>query len=150
MKKITVAVVGLSVGMEFVPIYREHPGVNKVYVCDFSKDLLETAKMRYDIPEECCTEEFESLLSNPEIDAIHIVTPPATHADYSVKVLNAGKHCARPLRSNRSLQRQQVPLQMHSCSHIAAPAHLVFFPSLPRIPLSAVYPRTSNKRRRRA
>ena len=94
MRKITVAVVGLSFGMEFVPIYRDHPGINKVYVCDFSKDLLETAKMRYDIPEECCTEEFESLLSNPEIDAIHIVTPPATHADFSVKVLNAGKHCA--------------------------------------------------------
>ena len=92
MRKITVAVVGLSFGMEFVPIYRDHPGINKVYVCDFSKDLLETAKMRYDIPEECCTEEFESLLSNPEIDAIHIVTPPATHADFSVKVLNAGKH----------------------------------------------------------
>ena len=73
MRKITVAVVGLSFGMEFVPIYRDHPGINKVYVCDFSKDLLETAKMRYDIPEECCTEEFESLLSNPEIDAIHIV-----------------------------------------------------------------------------
>ena len=94
MRKITVAVVGLSFGMEFVPIYRDHPGINKVYVCDFSKDLLETAKMRYDIPEECCTEEFESLLTNPEIDAIHIVTPPATHADFSVKVLNAGKHCA--------------------------------------------------------
>ena len=90
MKKITVAVVGLSFGMEFVPIYREHPGVNKVYVCDFSKDLLETAKMRYDIPEECCTEEFESLLSNPEIDAIHIVTTRNTRRLFS-QSLERGK-----------------------------------------------------------
>ena len=32
MKKITVAVVGLSFGMEFVPIYREHPGVRTIFI----------------------------------------------------------------------------------------------------------------------
>ena len=34
MKKLNVAVVGLSFGLEFVPIYLEHPDVEKVYLVD--------------------------------------------------------------------------------------------------------------------
>ncbi len=41
MRRITVAIVGLSFGMEFVPIYRDHPGVGNVYVCDRNKDLTD-------------------------------------------------------------------------------------------------------------
>ncbi len=94
MRRITVAIVGLSFGMEFVPIYRDHPGVGNVYVCDRNKDLIDTAKARYSIPDECCTDTLEEILTNPEIDAVHLVTPPATHTEFSVKTLNAGKHCA--------------------------------------------------------
>ena len=35
MKKLNVAVVGLSFGLEFVPIYLEHPDVEKVYLVPF-------------------------------------------------------------------------------------------------------------------
>lgn len=93
MKKITVAIVGLSFGLEFVPIYQRHPDVKKVYVVDLNEKLLHVAKDRYNVPEECCLHELQAALDNPEIDAIHLVTPPATHAPYSIRVLKAGKHC---------------------------------------------------------
>ena len=33
-KKLNIAVVGLSFGGSFVPIYKEHPAVGKVGLCD--------------------------------------------------------------------------------------------------------------------
>ena len=38
--------------------------------------------------------DFDAMLADETIDAVHLVTPPATHAPLSVKALNAGKHCA--------------------------------------------------------
>ena len=37
---------------------------------------------------------IEELLADARWDAVHLVTPVSTHADFAVKVLNAGKHCA--------------------------------------------------------
>ena len=39
-----------------------------------------------------------------EIDAVHLVTPPATHAPFSVRVLNAGKHCGCTIPMGMSIQ----------------------------------------------
>ena len=80
MKKLNVAVVGLSFGLEFVPIYLEHPDVEKVYLVDTDASLLHVAQNRYGIPEENCTCEIQEVLDDPDIDAVHLVTPPATHA----------------------------------------------------------------------
>ncbi|MDL2206057.1 Gfo/Idh/MocA family oxidoreductase [Eubacteriales bacterium OttesenSCG-928-N13] len=93
MKKINVCLVGLSFGLEFVPIYMEHPNVDKVYVCDRNEELLKLASERYSVPELQCATELQTILDNPEIDAVHLVTPPSTHAPLSIKVLKAGKHC---------------------------------------------------------
>ena len=49
-KKINVALVGLSFGLEFAAIYVEHPNVDKVFVCDLNRDLLKLAHERYSIP----------------------------------------------------------------------------------------------------
>lgn len=102
--KINVAIVGLSFGLEFVAIYCKHPNVNKVYVADQNPKLLTIAKERYSIPDECCFSSLDPLLSIPEIDAIHLVTPPATHAPFSIRVLNAGKHCGCTIPMGLSIQ----------------------------------------------
>lgn len=94
MKKINIAVVGLSFGLEFVPIYLAHPDVNQVYVVDTNESLLEVTRKRYDIPDEFCFTDIHDILNRPDIDAVHLVTPPASHAPLSIAVLNAGKHCA--------------------------------------------------------
>lgn len=39
-KKIKVGIVGISFGMEFVPIYQRHPNVESVAVADYNRSLL--------------------------------------------------------------------------------------------------------------
>ena len=92
MNKINVAVVGLCFGASFAPIYKEHPNVGEVTLFDTNPDTLKrTADYVGDVR---CAESFEEILADPSIDAVHLVTPIPLHADQSVAVLEAGKHCA--------------------------------------------------------
>lgn len=94
MDKIKVAIVGLSFGLEFVPIYLDHPNVSELVIVDQDKSLVEIAQSRYGIEDGACYFNIEDALADNTIDAVHLVTPPATHASFSVNVLNSGKHCA--------------------------------------------------------
>lgn len=102
--KINVGIVGLSFGLEFVAIYCKHPNVDKVYVADRNPKLVAIAQERYSIPAERCFSSAEPLIDNPDIDAIHLVTPPATHAPLSIKVLNSGKHCGCTIPMGMTIQ----------------------------------------------
>lgn len=104
MSKLNVALVGLSFGLEFVAIYCKHPDVDKVFVVDQNQKLLAIARDRYSIPEERCFTELQSVLDIKEIDAVHLVTPPATHAPFSIQVLNAGKHCGCTIPMGMNIQ----------------------------------------------
>ena len=68
MKKLNVALVGLSFGLEFVAIYCKHPDIDKVYVVDKNEKLLNIAKERYSIPDERCFTDLQDVLDIPEID----------------------------------------------------------------------------------
>ncbi|MDF7637849.1 Gfo/Idh/MocA family oxidoreductase [Lactobacillus sp. ESL0791] len=92
-KKINVAVVGLSFGLEFVPIYLDHPDVESVVICDTNEKLLDVAKQRYNFTDEQCYTNIDDILENDKIDTVNIFTPPATHAPLSIKVLESGKNC---------------------------------------------------------
>lgn len=104
MKKLNVALVGLSFGLEFAAIYCRHPDVEKVFVVDKNPKLLEIAKQRYSIPDNRCFTDLQQVLDIPEIDAVHLVTPPATHAPFSVRVLKAGKHCGCTIPMGMSIE----------------------------------------------
>ncbi len=104
MRKVNVAIVGISFGLEFVAIYCRHPQVGNVYVVDWNEKLLKVAQERYGIPKERCFADIQNVLDIPEVDAVHIVTPPATHAPYSIRVLQAGKHCGCTIPMGMSLQ----------------------------------------------
>ena len=51
MKKLNVAIVGLSFGLEFVPIYLEHPDVESLTLVETNVNLLRTVQERYGIPD---------------------------------------------------------------------------------------------------
>ncbi len=91
-RKINVAVVGLGFGGAFVGIYRDHPDVGSVKVFD-----LDGEKSRRMVRDGCADgtyECFEDILGDPEVDAVHLVTSIPLHAEQTIAVLNAGKHCA--------------------------------------------------------
>ena len=45
---------------------------------------------RHDVPR--WADDADTLLADPDIDAIYIATPPNSHADYAIRALQAGKH----------------------------------------------------------
>ena len=90
--RISVAVVGLGFGAEFVPIYLEHPNVESVMICDSDAERLNTVSEKFNIKEKYT--EFSDIINSGEIDAVHLVSGIPDHAEQTLDVLNSGKHCA--------------------------------------------------------
>ena len=88
--KLRIALVGLSFGAEFAPIYLKHPDVDSLVLVDSNRELLDKIGDKFLVDERMT--DFEEMLNDKTIDAVHLVTPPATHAPLSVRALNAGKH----------------------------------------------------------
>jgi len=94
MGKLNVAVIGMNFGKEFVKLYQHHPDVGDVAICQRDKEGLAKSGEELGIPEELRYSDYADVIANPDIGAVHIITPPATHADYTLKALSAGKHAA--------------------------------------------------------
>jgi predicted dehydrogenase len=90
--KLRVAVVGLGFGAEFVPIYRDHPDVGEVAICDLNPARLQAAGDRFGITRRYA--HVEDVLSAEDIDVVHLVSGIPEHAGQAAAVLRAGKHCA--------------------------------------------------------
>jgi len=89
---IRVAVVGLHFGASFAPIYQQHPDVGRVILCDRDPSLLRAVGERLGIEERFSS--LEELLAADACDAVHLLTPVPLHAEQTLAVLGAGKHCA--------------------------------------------------------
>lgn len=100
--KLRVALVGLSFGAEFIPIYLKHPDVDSLVLVDKDVELLNSTGDKFLVNDRIS--DFDEVLMDDTIDAIHLVTPPATHAPLSVKALNAGKHCACTIPMGMSIE----------------------------------------------
>lgn len=102
--KIKVGIVGISFGMEFIPIYLRHPDVYAVAAVDLNPELLKTAREKFGLSKSDCYTDYDEMLKDGEIDAVHIVTPPATHAEFSIKALNSGRHCGCTIPMGMSIK----------------------------------------------
>ncbi|YCK79716.1 Gfo/Idh/MocA family oxidoreductase (plasmid) [Arthrobacter sp. D3-18] len=89
---VNIAVVGLNFGASFVPSYKHHPQVGEVTICDFNQHLVSQVGERWDITKRAHS--LQSVLDDPDINAVHLLTNITGHADQAVAVLEAGKHCA--------------------------------------------------------
>ena len=94
MGKLNVAIIGMNFGKEFVKLYTHHPDVGDVAICQRNKEELNKTGDELGIPEALRYSDIDDVLANPDIDAVHIISPPATHADYTIKTLKAGKHAS--------------------------------------------------------
>ncbi len=91
-KKIRVAIIGLGFGAEFIPIYKAHPNAEMYAICRRNKAELDKCGDKYGIPARYT--DYDELLKDPNIDAVHINSPIPDHASQSIKALKAGKHVA--------------------------------------------------------
>lgn len=62
--------------------------------CDVDKEALKQVADRFSLSKKgvALTNSFDNLLGNDGLDGIFVVTPPATHKELAVAVLNSGKH----------------------------------------------------------
>jgi len=113
-KKIRVAIVGLGFGAEFIPIYQAHPNAEMVAICRRNKAELDRCGDRYGIKVRYA--DYNELLKDPNIDAVHINSPIPDHAPQSIAALKAGKHvaCTVPMATSVDECRQIVELQRRS------------------------------------
>jgi predicted dehydrogenase len=67
------------------------PGCELSWLCDGSESAR--ARLAPMFPQAQMTPDLSRLLDDPQLDAIVLATPVATHAELAVRVLEAGKHC---------------------------------------------------------
>lgn len=89
--KVAVALVGAGYwGSKLLPKFVGSAGAIVRDVCDIHPDhRAEINRTFADIP---TTESYDAILANPEIEAVVLATPPATHFSLSRQAIEAGKH----------------------------------------------------------
>jgi len=109
-KKINIAIIGLGFGAEFIPIYQHHPNANMYAVCQRNEEKLNLVADAFNIEKRYT--DYDELLKDPNVDAVHINTPIPDHAIQSIKALKAGKHvaCTVPMATTVEECRQIVEL----------------------------------------
>src|SRR5579871_1261876 len=109
--KIRVAIVGLGFGSEFIPIYQKHPDAEMYAICRRTEKGLHECGDRFGIKVRYT--DFNKLLQDPNVDAVHINSPIPDHAAQSLAALKAGKHvaCTVPMGTTIDECRQIVEAQ---------------------------------------
>ena len=107
-KKINIAIIGLGFGAEFIPIYQKHPLANMYAICQRNEEKLNEIGDAFGV--DVRYTDYDELLKDPNIDAVHINTPIQAHAEQSLKALRAGKHvaCTVPMATTIEECRQIV------------------------------------------
>src|SRR5690625_5974567 len=99
-----IAIVGLGVGAEFIPIYQRYPGANMYAICQRTEKTLNEIGDQFGVEKRYTS--YEDLLADPNVDAVHINTPIPLHGQQSIQALKAGKHvaCTRSEEHTSELQ----------------------------------------------
>jgi len=115
MKPLRVALVGLGYwGPNLVRVLHELREADVQVICDLDEKRLQRIATRY--PAIHRTTSFDELLAAPDIDAVVIATPVATHAALSSAALRAGKHVfvEKPIAASSVAARDLVNLAVES------------------------------------
>jgi len=87
---ISVGMVGLGMfGRSFVWLYKNHPDVQRLALCDLRQDRLDEMSKKYGIDETYHTLDE---ICKSDLDALVIITQPWLHARQAMQAMKAGKH----------------------------------------------------------
>ena len=73
----------------FIPLFKAHPDVDRVILCDLDAEKLKEKSDRFDIPDTCPSLDE---LCESDVDAIAIITQHHLHGPQAVQALRSGKH----------------------------------------------------------
>ena len=91
-RKFNIAVVGLGFGAEFIPIWQKHPYTNCYAICQRNPEKLKEVGDYWGVEKRYT--DFNELLKDPDVHAVHINSPIPNHGEQSIAALRAGKHVA--------------------------------------------------------
>ncbi len=105
MNKVTIAVIGcgrISENAHF-PALSKMENVRIKYACDLIREKAEDKAARYGA-EQVITD-YKTALSDPEVEAVYVLTPNYAHYTVTMDALRAGKHvfCEKPITVNYPL-----------------------------------------------
>ena len=80
-----------------IPGWLRDPRCEVVALCDVAGDRARDVAAHFAIPE--ATDDWQALVSRPDLDVIDIATPSHTHLELATAALDAGKHvlCEKPV-----------------------------------------------------
>ena len=89
-EKIKIAVIGCGrFAKNFVPLFKLHPEVEKVYICDQNRERAEDYAKQFGVD---IIDSFEEALNSDKVNAIAIFTQRFAHGKMAIAALKAGKH----------------------------------------------------------
>jgi predicted dehydrogenase len=96
-KQVSVAIIGLGFGAEFIPIYQNHPNAKMYGICRRDEKELNHVGDAFGIEKRFTS--YDDVLADPSVDFVHINSPIPDHAWMSMRALEAGKHvmCTVPM-----------------------------------------------------
>ena len=73
--------------------------------CDIIAERAEEARQKYGCTDAKMYTDYHELLEDPEIYAVHVLTPNVKHCEISCAAMEAGKHviCEKPMAATLSL-----------------------------------------------
>jgi predicted dehydrogenase len=89
-RKISIGMVGLGqFGSEFIQLFRDHPLVDRIALCDIQAERVSKYSKQFEIQET-----YTSLddLCKSDIEAVVLITQPWLHAPQAKQVMESGKH----------------------------------------------------------
>ena len=89
----------------FVPLFKAHPEVDRVILCDLDAAKLDAKARRFGIPDTCPSLDD---LCQTDVDAIAIFTQHHVHGPQSVQALQSGKHVYSAVPSAISLEEMSA------------------------------------------
>ena len=87
---IKVGILGVGAfAQSFIPLFKAHPLVSEVVLCDINADKLNISAREYGV-----SRSYTSLneLCASDVDSIAVITQHWMHAPHAIQALNAGKH----------------------------------------------------------
>lgn len=98
---IEVLVVGAGFGRDFLPLYRDHPLVGAVGICDIRMDAASALAAEHRL--DAVYGSLDDALASGRWDAVHLATPVRFHVEQTLAVLATGRACASAVPMATSL-----------------------------------------------
>ena len=104
-KKVNIGIIGLGFGKEFIPIYQQHPNGGKIAICTRREQHLNEIGDQFKIDPALRYSDYQEMIQNDMLDAIHVVTPVMDHYPMVMAALQSGKHTACTIPMATTIQQ---------------------------------------------